>query len=254
MCPVMNDVSWNDWNDRGTPPGHQYPISEAQNNKTTNPHEDLLEFLNNRFDRDYVEPNVACFFFPPRSSGSSWPQLARFNVRVSELESALQAISLSEFRETVCRGMKSQNYMKILKSYETRYIMSSKLGKEFINQSFQNIAPATFVVEMFLFLFIDLMISHHGRCPKGQNIRSIDTSLKLLSKFQSTLAIQGSWKHDETCATIQSQYLRMELPQFFEVFFKMAAWSLVGCDGLIWNWCWLEQSCRRVGSELIYLG
>lgn len=62
MCPVMNDVSWNDWNDRGTPPGHQYPISEAQNNKTTNPHEDLLEFLNNRFDRDYVEPNVACFF------------------------------------------------------------------------------------------------------------------------------------------------------------------------------------------------
>ena len=64
-------------------------------------------------------------------------------------------------------GMKSQNYMKILKSYETRYIMSSKLGKEFINQSFQNIAPATFVVEMFLFLFIDLMISHHGRCPRG---------------------------------------------------------------------------------------
>lgn len=56
---------------------------------------DLLEFLNNRFDRDYVE----------------------FNVRVSELEGALQ---------------------------------------EFINQSFQNIA-------------------------------SIDTSLKLLSKFQSIL-------------------------------------------------------------------
>ena len=64
---------------------------------------DLLEFLNNRFDRDYVE----------------------FNVRVSELESALQ---------------------------------------EFINQSFQNIA-------------------------------SIDTSLKLLSKFQSILQ-NGSLKTD----------------------------------------------------------
>lgn len=151
-------------------------------------------------------------FFSLQTVAAHGLNFARFNVRVSELESALQAISLSEFRETVCNGMKSQNYMKILKSYETRYIMSSKLGKEFINQSFQNIAPATFVVEMFLFLFIDLMISHHGRCPKGQNIRSIDTSLKLLSKFQSTLAIQGSWKHDETCATIQSQYLRMELP------------------------------------------
>ena len=100
------------------------------------------------------------FFFPP-NSGSSWPQLARFNVRVSELESALQAISLSEFRETVCKCMKSQNsMMKILKSYETyetRYIMSSKLGKEFINQSFQNIAPATFVVEMFCFNFCSLI-------------------------------------------------------------------------------------------------
>lgn len=73
MCPVMNDVSWNDWNDRGTPPGHQYPISEAQNNKTTNPHEDLLEFLNNRFDRDYVEPNVACFFSP---SSVQWQLMA----------------------------------------------------------------------------------------------------------------------------------------------------------------------------------
>ena len=210
---------------------------KQQNNKTTNPHEDLLEFLNNRFDRDYVEPNVACFFslqtvaahglnLPGSMSGSaSW----KVHCRRFLCQNSVKLYA------NVCNGMKSQNYMKILKSYETRYIMSSKLGKEFINQSFQNIAPATFVVEMFLFLFIDLMISHHGRCPKGQNIRSIDTSLKLLSKFQSTLAIQGSWKHDETCATIQSQYLRMELPQFFEVFFKMAAWSLVGCDGLIWN-------------------
>lgn len=40
----------------------QYPKPKTKNNKTTNPHEDLLEFLNNRFDRDYVEPNVACFF------------------------------------------------------------------------------------------------------------------------------------------------------------------------------------------------
>lgn len=89
---------------------------------------DLLEFLNNRFDRDYVE----------------------FNVRVSELEGALQ---------------------------------------EFINQSFQNIA-------------------------------SIDTSLKLLSKFQSILQ-NGSLKTDlESKFSVISHNYGQELEVLKELYEK----------------------------------
>ena len=172
---------------------HQYPTSGPKT-KTTNPREDLLEFLNNRFDRDYVEPNVACFYFSGKNGNSlSTCQVQCSGQRVGKRIAGEIRQKYMKYGEMVCNVMKSQNFMmKHLKSYET-HDMNSKLGEEFINQSFQNIAPATFVVEMFLFLwFGDLapwLLPQRGKLPKGPSI--LPWSFWASSKATR----HRSWKH-----------------------------------------------------------